>query len=267
MEGIPPIILGIITIFYLTDRPEQARWLAEDERNWISRELKEEALAKKSVREYTILQAFGDKQIILLILAYFLALVAAQANTFWLPTFIKRLSGLPNTKVALLAALPGLVGIAAMLLNGWHSDKTGERRWHTAAPLFCAALAYVLLLTSSHNFALSLLLFVVGGGMMFAYYPVFWSMPTMVLTESAAAACFGLINSIGHTGGFVGPYVVGRLNQATGSLLSAFAFIGACYLFAAGIISGVRMQAPSRTEGAGLLRDTVAVSDSRNLTA
>jgi sugar phosphate permease len=244
VEGIPPIILGIITIFYLTDWPRQARWLSEDERNWISAELETETQAKKKNCDYTIRQAFCDRQVILLILAYFLAIVGAQASTYWLPTFIKRLSGLPSPKVALLAALPGLIGIVAMLLNGWHSDKTEERRWHTAIPLACAGAAYVLLPSTSHNFELAMAVLVLGGGLMFSYYPVFWSMPTMVLSESAAAACFGLINSMGHTGGFVGPYVVGYLNDRTGSLVSSFVFIGACYLLAGIIIPLVRIRSP-----------------------
>src|SRR5262249_44457954 len=112
-----------------------------------------------------------------------------------------------------------------------------------AVPLYFAGLPYLLLLAATHNVPLTIALFVLGG-VMFAYYPVFWSVPTMVLTESAAAACLGLINSIGHTGGFVGPYVVGYLNEKTGSLMAALVFIGACYLLAGGILSMVRIRAP-----------------------
>ena len=245
VEGIPPILLGIIAFFYLTDWPHQARWLPDDEREWITRELQNEISAKKKVRDHTILQAFRDRQVQQLMLAYFFALVGAKAATYWLPTFIKRLSGLPSAKVALLVAIPGVVGIVAMLWNGWHSDKTGERRWHTAIPLFCAGVAYTLLLWVSHNFPLAMTLFVLGGGIMFAYYPVFWSMPTMVLSESAAAACFGLTNSVGHTGGFVGPYVVGYLNEKTGGLWAAFLFIGICYLLAGAVVCRVRVRANS----------------------
>lgn len=240
LEGIPPILVGLATIFYLTDRPRQARWLADDEREWIVAQLENESLAKKRPRQYTILQALSDPQILLLLLAYFFALTAAQANTYWLPTFLKRLSGLPSARVAFLASLPGLLGIAAMLLNAWHSDRTGERRWHTVIPLLCAGAAYLFLLAAAHNFPLALLWLVLGGGLMFAYYPVFWSIPAALLTESAAAACFGFINSIGHIGGFVGPYVVGYLNDKSGSLSGAFAFIGICYLMSAGVISAVR---------------------------
>ena len=242
LEGIPPIILGVITVFYLTDRPREARWLSGEERDWIERELEQESLAKKRVRDYTILQVFGDKQILLLILAYFLAHCGLQASTYWVPTFIKRLSGLPSSQVALLAALPGLVGILTMLGNGWRSDKTGERRWHTSIPLLIGGAAYLLLLSATHNLLLTIFLLVVGGGAMFAYYPVFWSMPTLVLTETAAAAGFGFINSIGQCGGFVGPYAVGYLNQRTGTLLAAFAFIGFSYLLAGTVVSTVRIR-------------------------
>ena len=126
----------------------------------------------------------------------------------------------------------------------WHSDKSAERRWHTVIPLLFAGVAYVLLPSSGNNFPLAMALLILGGGFFFAYYPVFWSMPTMVLSESAAAASFGLINSVGHTGGLVGPYVVGRLNQFTGRPMAAFLFIGVCYLLAGVIISFVRIRNP-----------------------
>jgi len=258
IEGILPLICGIMTIFYLTDWPHQASWLSEQERNWISLELQAEIRAKKKVRDYTIWQSLRDGQVWLLIVAYFFALAGAQASTYFIPTFIKRLSGLPNSKVAFLVMLPGLLGIAAMLWNGWHSDKTGERKWHTASPLLCAGIAYVLLPGTSSHFSLAMLLFFLGGGIMFAYYPVFWSMPTMVLSESAAAACFGFINAVGHTGGFVGPYIVGYLNDRTGSLVGAFVFIGACYLLAGSIIPVFMIRSPIPTAIPGSVSRKIA---------
>jgi MFS transporter, ACS family, tartrate transporter len=245
VEGIGPIILGIVTLFYLTDRPEQAGWLRQDERDWIVAELKRETLEKKKARDYRIFEAFRDKRVLLLVVAYFFGLTGMLANTYWLPAFMKRLSGLQNVRVAFLASLPGLLGIATMLLNGWHSDRTAERRWHSAIPLFCAGTAYLLMAIPAHTFSLTLLLLVVGGGLAFAYLPTFWSIPTMMLTEAAAAACFGLINSIGQTGGIVGPYVVGRLNEKTGSVLAALVFIGVCYLVSGSITAGLRMQTRS----------------------
>ena len=131
-----------------------------------------------------------------------------------------------------------------MLVNGWHSDRTGERRWHTAIPLFGAGVLYLLLLAAGSNFQQAMALFVVAGGLFYAFYPVFWSMPTTILCESAAAACFGLINSIGQIGGVVGPYTIGYLNDKTGSLNAAFAFIGGCYVLAAGVVSFLSIRSP-----------------------
>jgi ACS family tartrate transporter-like MFS transporter len=243
VEGIPPILLGIVTLFYLTDRPVQARWLSKSERCWIAQELEAEIVAKKKIRTYTVWQALRDRHVLTLIVPYFVALVGAQASIFWIPTFIKRLSGLPASKVALLVALPGLLGIVGMLLNGWHSDKTGERRWHASVPLVCAGLAYLLVLRVS-DFSIAVALLVLGGGIFYSYYPVFWSIPTMVLSESAAAVSFGLINSIGHSGGFIGPYAVGRLNERTGSLAAAFLLIAACYILAGIILALIRIPSP-----------------------
>lgn len=243
VEGIPPVIVGIVTLFYLTDRPAQARWLSEAERNWISQELEAENTAKKKVRSYTVWQALTDMRVLILIVPYFLAHIGAQASIFWIPTFIKRLSGLPASKVALLVALPGLLGILGMLLNGWHSDRTGERRWHASVPLLCAGFAY-LMIRSSSNFSISISLLVLGGGIFFSYYPVFWSIPTMVLSETAAAASFGMINSIGHIGGFIGPYAVGRLNDRTGGVSAAFLLIAVCYILAGTVLASIRIPSP-----------------------
>ena len=240
VEGIPPIILGVVTLFYLTDRPRHARWLPEDERTWIMGELEAELEAKKNTRQYTIWQAFRDKQVLLLMLAHFLAQVGAQSAVFWIPTFLKRMSGLSGPQVALWVALPGFAGIAALLANGWHSDKSEERRWHTAVPLLSAGVMYSLVaIMNSFPVAITLL---IAGGCVYAYYPAFWPMPTTFLSESAAAACFGLINSIAHVGGFIGPSVVGYLNDRTKGMSAAFLFIGASYLLAGTVATAIRIR-------------------------
>ncbi len=243
VEGIPPVILGIVTLFYLTDRPVQARWLSEAERNWISQELEAETTVKKKIRSYTVWQALSSRRVLMLIVPWFLAQIGAQAVIFWIPTFIKRLSGLPASRVALLAALPGLLGIFGMLLNGWHSDRTGERRWHASVPLVCAGVAY-LLIPGGSNFSISMALLAIGGGAFYSFYPVFWSMPTMILTGTAAAASFGMINSIALIGGFIGPYAVGWLNDRTGGLTAVFLLIAVCYLSAGTVLALIRIPSP-----------------------
>lgn len=122
LEGIPAIVLGIVTVFYLTDWPVQARWLSLDERNWLVNELQRELQEKKKIRNYTVIEAFRDLRILRLIFGYFLALTGALGTIYWIPTFVKRLSGFSNQTVTSLLLIPALIGIAGMLIDGWHSD-------------------------------------------------------------------------------------------------------------------------------------------------
>jgi ACS family tartrate transporter-like MFS transporter len=244
LEGVPAIFLGIITIFYLTDWPSQARWLPDDERDWLVNELQMELQAKKKIRDYTITQAFCDPRVLLLIAAFFLAISGNLGNIYWIPTFVKRLSGFSDRGVTSLLIVPALIGIAGMLANGWHSDKSAERRLHTAIPLFAAGLMYSLLIPARHNFALAISFLLLGSGLFYAFLPLFWSIPTMILSESAAAATFGLINSIGQLGGFAGPYMIGFLNDRTHSLTASFGFIALVYVAAATLILSLRIRDP-----------------------
>ena len=244
LEGIPAIVVGIVTFFYLTDWPAQARWLAPEERDWLTRELQMELQAKRKIREYTILDAFCDRRVLWLIAAWFLSLTGALGSIYWVPTFVKRLSGFSDRSVTWLLLVPALLGIVGMLANGWHSDKTAERRWHTALPLFATGLMFELLFPARHFPAATIVCLLMGCGFFYAFYPVFWSIPTMWLSESAAAATFGLINSAGQCGGFAGPYIVGLLNDRTHSLTASFAFIGLVYLAAAGLLLSLKVSDP-----------------------
>ena len=244
LEGIPAVVLGVVTVFYLTDWPRQARWLRYDERHWLVSELQGELEAKKKLRDYTILESFSDWRVLLLTAAYFLALSGALGNIYWIPTFIKRLSGFSDRAVTSLLIIPALIGIAGMLANGWHSDKSVERRLHAAIPLLVAGVMYALSILARHDFLLAISFLLLGSGSFLAYYPVFWSIPTMLLSESTAAAAFGLINSIGQLGGFAGPYVIGFLNDRTHSLTASFGFIALVYIAAASLILCLRIRDP-----------------------
>jgi ACS family tartrate transporter-like MFS transporter len=244
LEGTPAILLGIITVFYLTDWPSQARWLGQAERDWLVGELQTELQAKKRFRDFTIMQAFCDRRILLLTAAWFLALTGALGSIYWIPTFVKRLSGSSDRAVTSLLLVPALIGIAGILINGWHSDKKAERRWHAAVPLIAAGLTFGLLIPARHDFPLAISFLLLGSGLFYAFYPVFWSIPTTMLCESAAAATFGLINSIGQLGGFAGPYVIGFLNDRTHSLTASFGFIALVYVAAGGLILSLRIRDP-----------------------
>jgi MFS transporter, ACS family, tartrate transporter len=241
LEGIPAIVIGIITVFYMTDLPSQANWLSVDERDWLVGALRAELQAKKRARDYTIMGAFRDRRILLLVAVYFLSITGVLGNIYWIPTFVKRISGFSNQTVTSLLVIPALIGILGILINGWHSDKTGERRWHTAVPLISAGLMYGLLTATQRHAPLAILFLLLGSGFLYAYYPVFWAIPTMILSESAAAATFGLITSVSQLGGFAGPYVIGYLNDRTHSLRAGFGFIALAYLAAAGLVLSLRI--------------------------
>jgi MFS transporter, ACS family, tartrate transporter len=244
LEGIPAVVVGIVTVFYLTDRPAQAPWLPQDERDWLVNELQAELQAKKKIRTYTITEAFCDLRILRLILVYFLALTGSLGTIYWIPTFAKRLSGFSNQTVTSLLLIPALMGIAGMLVNGWHSDKTAERHWHSAIPLIAAGLMFGLLTAFRHEVPLAIAFLLLGSGFLYAYYPAFWAIPTMMLSEAAAAATFGLISSLGQLGGFAGNYAIGFLNDRTHSLAASFAFIALAYLVAGGLVLSLRVRNP-----------------------
>jgi MFS family permease len=239
LEGIPAIAFGFITIWYLTDWPTEAKWLPEEERDWITQELKRESEAKK--HSFRIREALGNRDVILLTLCYFGAMTGSYGIAFWLPTILKRLSGQSDFRVTLMAALPYVAAFVTQQVNGWHSDKTGERRWHAAVPVFVCGLALAFAVAFQGRLVLSLLLFVVAGGAFYGFQPVFWAVPTSFLSESAAAASIGLINSVGNLGGFVGPMVIGYLVSRTHS----FSW-GLLYLVVSLFASGSLMLAVGR---------------------
>jgi MFS transporter, ACS family, tartrate transporter len=241
IEGIPAIVLGVITIWYLTDWPEQADWLPADEKSWIESELRHEKEAKQGRCSHTVSQALRHRDVILLTLCYFCAMTGSYGIAFWLPTILKRVSGKSDLQVTLLAALPYVAALLAQQVNGWHSDRTQERRWHAAMPVFLCGLALALAVVYRSNLAVSLAMFVLAGGSFYGFQPVFWAVPTRFLSESAAAASIGLINSIGNLGGFVGPMVVGFLANRTHSFSG-----GLLYLVVSLLVSGVLMLAVGR---------------------
>jgi ACS family tartrate transporter-like MFS transporter len=148
----------------------------------------------------------------------------SYSSVFWLPTILKRQTGFSDVRVGMLGSIPYIVTLVAMLLNGWHSDKTHERRWHAAVPQFVAALALLGLITLPISTWTLVTLFSLLVGA-YSYLPAFWAMPSEILSDSAAAAGVGMINAVGSIGGFAGPYVFAYLNTRTGSFSTAYALM------------------------------------------
>lgn len=241
IEGIPAVILGIATLLYLTDWPSQAKWLPADERNWLIGQLQAELEAKKKIREYSILQAFCDGRVILLTAAWFMALSGILGNIYWVPTFLKRVSGFSTHTVTSLMILSGFAGFAIVLFNGWHADKMMERRWHAAIPIMASGVVYGVLMIAHNQTGYAVPLLLLGSALYYGFYPCFWSIPTLLLSESAAAATFALINSVGQLGGFAGPYMIGYLNDKTHSLAGSFGVIAVAFLGAGFLVLSSRM--------------------------
>jgi MFS transporter, ACS family, tartrate transporter len=225
LEGIPAVIFGVITFFYLTDRPSQAEWLPEDEREWITGELNRENKEKTAKRSYAVGEALRQRHVILFTVIYFLTNTGFYGFTIWFPTLLKRASGLANGTVTLLVSIPYFAALISTLLISWHSDRTQERRWHAAGALFLGSGALLLAIVSSSHLWTQLGFFTLFAAGIYAYQPCFWALPTMTLGEYAAAAAIGLINAIGNLGGFFGPYVLGYVVTRTGSFTTGLVWL------------------------------------------
>jgi ACS family tartrate transporter-like MFS transporter len=214
LEGMPAVVLGAGAFFLLTDWPGEATWLSPGQRQWIEQKLEEEKPV--SAHAITVWQALRSRTIVLLATVTLLNYFVLYSFAFWFPTMLKRESGLSDVRVGLLGALPYLASFVAMQVNAWHSDKSGERRWHSAVPMFIAAAGLLGLIGAPGSIGLSVVWFTMAC-LAFAYLPAFWSIPTGLLSESAAAAAVGMVNAVGSAAGFAGPFLFGYLNTRTGS--------------------------------------------------
>jgi MFS transporter, ACS family, tartrate transporter len=173
-------------------------------------------------------------------LVYFLGACGQYGFTFWLPKMIQKLSGFSSFQVAMVASLPFLAAWPAMLMLSWNSDRSDERRWHTAAALLALAVGLAGSVLAGDHIALGVLMFSLAGIGMTARLPAFWALPATLLGGATAAASIGAINCIGNLGGFVGPYLLGALSTATGSYSTGIWYLAGASILAAALILLVR---------------------------
>jgi predicted MFS family arabinose efflux permease len=240
LEGVPSVLFGIIALYYLTDRPQDARWLPDDEKRWLMAELEKEA-AQKAGR-VRILDAFRHKQTLMLIAIFFLIVTGNQAILFFLPSITNNMKSISVTWRTVVAVLPYVCSVAGILLNGYSASRTGERRWHTAIPILMTAVSLALSIISGDHVALVIAFFCLVGFSFQAYLPVLWTLPTAFLGKAAAATAIGTINSFGNLGGFVGPYIFGYLKTATGRYESGLWFLTGCMLVAGLLATRLRVE-------------------------
>jgi MFS transporter, ACS family, tartrate transporter len=230
-EGLPAIVLGVITLKFLDDRPEQAEWLSTKERAALAETLAAEAKATREVGYARLGQALSRPRVLVLGLLYFCLVVGLYGIGFWMPQVIQTF-GLTPLKIGFLTAVPHLFAAIFMVLWGAHSDRTGERILHVALPLLLAALAFTWSAFTG-PLALTMVALTLATLGIYAAIGTFWSLPTATLTGTGAAAGLALINSMGNLGGFAGPSMVGVIREATGSFTAALLFLAGALALAA----------------------------------
>jgi MFS transporter, ACS family, tartrate transporter len=225
LEGIPAIVLGVVAFFYLTDRPAQAAWLRPEQGKWIENKLREERSV--SARTTTMWKALSSPAVFILAAVAFLNYLPGYTLLFWFPTLLKRMSGLSDFNLGLIGVIPYVATFLAYQINGWHSDRSKERRVHSAIPMFIAGAGLAGLLFRPGPITLTVGLFTLAS-VGTCYLPTFWAIPTEILSDSAAAAAVGLINTVGSAAGFVGPFLFGYLETRSGSSTAGLALLLVC---------------------------------------
>ena len=234
LEGLPAVVAGVVTFFYLTDWPKDATWLAADEREWITGALEQERQTKKRRATVSAWQALSHPQVVVFSLIYFCYITNSTGLGTWLPKIVQRISGLSQTQVILISGIPWLAALPAMLWSASHSDRTSERKLHAAVPILLFGVALLVSVFAGNRVGLAILAFSVATMALYSFPSPFWALPTVFLSGPAAAASIALINSIGNLGGFLGPYVIGYLSDLTGGFTA-----GLLYLVGAGFLGGL----------------------------
>ncbi len=234
IEAAPAIVLGFVTYFYLTDRPADAHWLQPDERAWLGNRLEGERRQREAAQTLSVGQAILNPRVLGLALVYFGMVACNYGVGFWLPQIIKQF-GLTNAMTGWVTAIPYAIGAAFMVWYGRRSDTKIERKGHCAIALVIAA-AGISASTLTSDPTLTMIAFTIGACGVFGALPVFWTLPTAVLSGSAAAAGIAVINSIGNLSGFAGPYAMGWIKDATGSFTGGLLLIASFAIVAMGIV-------------------------------
>jgi ACS family tartrate transporter-like MFS transporter len=231
LEAAPAVVFGVVTLFYLTDRPENATWLDDVERGWLVETMAAEQAAKAPSASHGVWRGLADARVLALGLVYFGTSAGLYTLGIWAPGLIHQF-GLSAFRIGFVNAVPGIFAIVAMVLWARDSDTTGERTWHVVGACLMASAGLVLAgyATSVVSIVVALTLVNVG---ISAAKPPLWSMPALFLAGPAAAAGIATINSIGNLGGFAGPAMIGFIKQESGGYRGGLLFVAGLLLVSA----------------------------------
>jgi MFS transporter, ACS family, tartrate transporter len=215
VEGLPAVLCGLFALYWLTDRPEDARWLAPEDRQWLSETMNRERAARVKRSYAHGLKVLLNPSVAILCVFYFLNNMATYGVFFFLRKILAEASGYTGWKLTLISSLPFVTALVGMVLIGRHSDRTGERQRHVAACALTAAAGLVLATQFPRNLPVVLFAFALSQLGQRAILGVFWAIPPMVLGGAAAAAGIATINAVGNLGGYFGPDLMGHLRDAS----------------------------------------------------
>jgi len=233
-EGIPSLIAGVVTLYYLPDSPLKSAWLSAEEKSLIARRLDEEEEVKKQAGggKHRIADVFRSKQIWLMCAIYFGIVMGSYGLGFWMPQLIKDTLSKDPLKIGWISVIPWSAATVAMIVAGRHSDVKGERRWHIALSLFVGAAAFAVSAIPGIPGPVGLLALSLAAMGIVCANSIFWALPTGILSGAAAAAGIAWINSVGNLGGYVSPFVVGQIRDRTHSMVLALLVLSASALVA-----------------------------------
>ena len=249
LEGVPAVVCGLLTYFLLSNRPSEATFLSQEEKDWISAELSREERQKLAKHRISAVQVFTNGRVWHLICIGFALFVGVYAINFWTPQLVKSLlAGYSNTAIGLLVMIPNLAALSAMFFVSRSSDRKLERRYHAAIPAIVGGAALLSLRTTqSALISVALLSFAAAG--VFSFYGPYLALPCEFLTGISAASGIAFINALAHLGGFIGPQAVGWITQKTGSLYNGLALAGVSMFVSAALVLLLPREARAKRAG------------------
>jgi ACS family tartrate transporter-like MFS transporter len=236
IEGLPTVMMGFVVMAVLPNRPDEARWLGDDEKAWLNGKLADEHEAAAETAHGSIAQALTVPKIWVMAFIYMGIVVGLYGFTFWVPQITKGLGDLSLFQIGLITVVPNLLAAAVLVAWGRRSDVSGERIRSLAWPALVGGILFAVSGRLADRPLLSYVLFCAGFLAAFAAFPVFWTVPMAVLRGSAAAAGIALINSVGNLGGFLGPYMIGEVKDRTGDYGMGIVAVGA-FVMMSGILT------------------------------
>ena len=244
IEGLTAILLAPVVLIYMTETPADAKWLTAPERDWLSREMATEQ-ADTSHAIVTLRAALGSARLWIVSLPYFCIVIAFYGISFFLPQILQSVSGYGSATVVLLSAIPYISATIGLVVVGTRSDRVRERRWHVAGPCLIGAAGFVLPVVGPATPAFALTTLSIAAFGIWGTLGPFWTLPTAFLRGTAAAGGIALVTSVGNVGGFVGPFLMGWIREATGGFSAGLLTLAAALVCGAVIVLSIRLQPES----------------------